>query len=592
MGTLTKSEVLEQLRREATNSSHFVWLTAKLEYYRARNGWTFAYLQRGNVTLFALEPLAPEAPLAYDDARRVAFHDAWTEVCEALRVQTAAFVSVYSPFLPLLAAEGFHALKVGEEPWVNLDDCIPRGNSGKGVRAARNQALRAGITVEEWKGADIASSDEKRATLREILAEWESGRLVEVAGFLNAVDPFAQMDDRRYFVVRSPERVEAFLVATPIPGRHSYFLEDLVIRRGAPNGCGELVTLEAMVTLGETGARQASLGVVSLNSLGGDPGDTLAPALRTALKTISRVLRVFYNTGGLEIYRRRFKPHSRTSIYLAVRPGPGRAEGGAWLATLGALLSAFAPRLRPSLAWAREAALRPVRRYGISLAVAVAGILPMLLVNRLGSIPSSVLSRYGFYANAPLLQWPLRSLVSDFLYFDAEHFILCHGAFVLLCAWAERTHRRKFLIPFLLTSCVFDDILNYFLLVKPFSFFQPETFSHLVIHKDVGSSLLVTTLLGMQIQQFRRWHGPALGVISVGLVMMFLFPQSRLDRFALDLNHMLFYVIGYLVGHAKLEYERHLSRQQAKRKPPEAKSVAPAPVAEGKRAASRKRQAV
>src|SRR5258708_21468937 len=50
--------------------------------------------------------------------------------------------------------------------WVQLKDCIPKGNAAKGVRSARNQAIHAGITVEEWKKTDFDQDPEKRTTIR------------------------------------------------------------------------------------------------------------------------------------------------------------------------------------------------------------------------------------------------------------------------------------------------------------------------------------------------------------------------------------------------------------------------------------------
>ena len=52
-----KTEVLERLRKGATNSSHFIWLLADFNFYETKSGWLFAYFALGRVTLFGLEPL-------------------------------------------------------------------------------------------------------------------------------------------------------------------------------------------------------------------------------------------------------------------------------------------------------------------------------------------------------------------------------------------------------------------------------------------------------------------------------------------------------------------------------------------------------
>jgi len=562
-------EVIERLRHDARNSSHSVWPMAGLSFFRTSNEWVFGFTQRVGVTLLALEPLIPGAPVTYTSEHAEAFRTAWAEFQAEVKPRITAFVAVYSDFLPFLTHEGFESLKVGQEPWIILDDCIPRGNAAKGVRAARNQALRAGLWVEEWAAANIAADPQKRKVLGEILNQWRATRLVELAGFLNAVDPFAYMTERRYFVVCSAKRVEAFLVASPIAGIKSYFLEDLVHRRWTPNGASELLTLEAMITLGEKGAKQASLGVISMKNLGGDPTDSIVAPLKRALVVVSRLCRLFYNTQGLEIYRRRFKPQIWSKVHLAVKKEKTTASTTiTWIRVVCALIVAFAPRVRPSGEWLKQVVSRLFKRYGLTLSIASIGIIFMAFINHFENIPHWAVQKYAFYGNAPLGQWFYRSLVSDFLYFDRMHFLLCHGLFVLLMGWAERTHRRQFLVPFIFLSGLLDDIINYVVITKPFAFFQPDIFRHLVAYKDVGSSLLVTTLLGLQMHQFRRWREPVFAILCLSIVMMFLFPQPRLDHFALDLNHLLFFVVGYLAGTIKQEYERAKSRLTSRLKPP------------------------
>ena len=183
MPLISAPEAYAVFRKYGRNSSHFVWFLAKLEFFRASNDWVFGFRRCGGDFLIALEPLIPGAPMDYEPAHGAALAAAWAEFVAELRPETAAFVSVYAPFAELLRTQGFDTTKVGEEPWVDLQDCIPTGNSGKGVRAARNQAIHAGVTIEEWPAAEVASDPAKQQELARLLDEWRSRRVVELGGF-------------------------------------------------------------------------------------------------------------------------------------------------------------------------------------------------------------------------------------------------------------------------------------------------------------------------------------------------------------------------------------------------------------------------
>ncbi|MCL6641063.1 MAG: phosphatidylglycerol lysyltransferase domain-containing protein, partial [Candidatus Rokubacteria bacterium] len=55
-------------------------------------------------------------------------------------------------------ALGFGALKVGEEPIFDLSSYAPRGDRAKKARAARNHALRLGVTVREYRPLEASGA--------------------------------------------------------------------------------------------------------------------------------------------------------------------------------------------------------------------------------------------------------------------------------------------------------------------------------------------------------------------------------------------------------------------------------------------------
>ncbi|MBI3555542.1 MAG: DUF2156 domain-containing protein [Deltaproteobacteria bacterium] len=574
MPFVAHERVLERFRNDATNSSHFVWLLAQLKYYECANGWLFAYQRVGEVTLLALEPLIPGAPAHYGDAHVQSFKEAWTEFTVQAEVKISAFVSIYEPFSKLIAAAGFSCFKVGQEPWVDLKDCIPTGNAGKGVRSARNQALAAGLTVEEWSAEEINRDHDKKHVLRQIHEEWRSTRAVELSGFMNATNPFHYMQERRYFVLKSGRRVESYLVASPVPGRKGYFLEDLISRHHAPRGAGELLTLESMVRLGESGVDQASLGVVSLTTMESNVQARLPGLIRFLMVQVPAYMSLIYNFNGMEVYRKRFKPRAWEAIHLGVKDENSTVAGTvAWLKVIFAILIAFRPRPRLTAGWATNAILTPLRRTPFTICFAAITVAMFARINHFHGLPDWALAKYGFFASATASEWLKRTVVSDLLYFDAKHFLTCALPLFALLYWGERTHRPKFFLTLMFGSILLDDVLNYWILVKPFEHLNVNMFRHLIVYKDVGGSLLLAVLVGLQICQFRLIREPLVALITLGFVLGFAFTSEKFEWLIMNLNHAIFFVLGYLLGKADFEYKRHLSRKASRGKPPVARSV-------------------
>jgi len=136
------------------------------------------------------------------------------------------------------------------------------------------------------------------------------------------------------------------LIATPVYKSGSYYLEDLFYRRAAPRGVAELLTLEAMMALARAGAREASLGVVLLVDVAPTAPDRLSPLLRMLARVIPNLAQYLYNYKGIELFRKRFRPHRWADVFLAVKPPPDRSPTVAWLKTLGAIVNALEPRLQ------------------------------------------------------------------------------------------------------------------------------------------------------------------------------------------------------------------------------------------------------
>jgi phosphatidylglycerol lysyltransferase len=111
--------------------------------------------------------------------------------------------------------------------------------------------------------------------------------------------------------------VVAFLVATPIPARHAWLLEQWPRRRDAPNGTVELLVDAAMRALHDAGAAAVTMGLAPLSRRAPDDAPTptwLALTMRWARAHGRR----FYDFDGLDAFKAKFRPESWEPISAIV----------------------------------------------------------------------------------------------------------------------------------------------------------------------------------------------------------------------------------------------------------------------------------
>ncbi len=322
----------ECLSLHATHSNHPVTLLTPHLFFSTEGGTLFPLKRRLGCVMMTCDPLLVDE----DPAQALqAFDQAHGSDCVVL-------ASITGPVAQILAARGYAVFKLGEEPWVDLSDFQPRGNRGKGIRAARNQALRSGCETGEWSPEALQAD---RLEIEAVFEEWRGLSILSMEGGILGTNPFADIPGRRFFWVRRNGRLEAVLVATPIRIGVCYYLEDLVYRKDACRGAQELITLASMERLHQDGAERVSLGLVLQRkperaALGQSSGGFWLAATRT-------LSRWFYNAQGQDLFRKRFQIATWEPTYFAYRgprSGPLKHLALPW-ATL-ALMASLEPRLR------------------------------------------------------------------------------------------------------------------------------------------------------------------------------------------------------------------------------------------------------
>jgi phosphatidylglycerol lysyltransferase len=210
-----------------------------------------------------------------------------------------------------------HALvRIGAQPawkpsaWA---DIVHRKAS---LRAQLHRARNKGVEVDEWSPARAQRSP----VLRAVLQEWLDTRGLPPLHFLVTPDLLDTLADRRIFVAERSGETQGFLVATRIPARRGWLIEQWPRRRSAPNGTTHLLIDAAMRAFDDDGSHYATLGFSPLSEHAGIVGDGQPAWLRFFLHWIRAHGRRFYNFRGLEAFKASARPMVWEPIF-AIAPG-------------------------------------------------------------------------------------------------------------------------------------------------------------------------------------------------------------------------------------------------------------------------------
>jgi phosphatidylglycerol lysyltransferase len=187
---------------------------------------------------------------------------------------------------------------------------VVRGKAS--LRAQLHRAHNKGVAVEEWT-ADRARDS---SALAGVLREWLATRGLPPLGFLVTPDLLGNLDDRRVFVAQRKSEVVGFLIATPIPARDGWLVEQWPRTRTAPNGTTHVLVDAAMHAFAASGARYATLGLAPLSEHAGGIGDGQPAWLRFGLHWARAHGRRFYNFRGLEAFKASMQPAAWEPIYV------------------------------------------------------------------------------------------------------------------------------------------------------------------------------------------------------------------------------------------------------------------------------------
>ncbi|HEY9515658.1 MAG TPA: DUF2156 domain-containing protein [Gemmatimonadaceae bacterium] len=202
------------------------------------------------------------------------------------------------------------------------------------VRAQLNRARNKGVLVSRWPSVR-ASQD---PALRRCLAEWLAARRLPPLHFLVEPDTLGQLADRRVFVADRDNVPVGFLIASPVPARNGWLIEQIIRGRDAPNGTAEILIDTAMRSVAAEGASYVTLGLAPLSRHSSYDSGASPLWLRATLRWVRAHGRRFYNFEGLDTFKSKFEPQTWEEI-TAISYGSSFP-----LASLYAIVAAFGAR--------------------------------------------------------------------------------------------------------------------------------------------------------------------------------------------------------------------------------------------------------
>jgi phosphatidylglycerol lysyltransferase len=316
------------------------------------------YVDVGGAWVAAGAPICPPERLgAAAEAFEGAAARAGRRVC---------YVGAQSRLADAMTATGpIASLPIGAQPVWDPKGWPAKVAGKASLRAQLARARNKGVRVEVWPATTAAEDPD----VRRCLDEWLATRDLPPLHFLVEPETLVAPEDRRVFVARRDRAVVAYLVATPIPQREGWLLEQVVRGRAALNGTAELLIDAAMHAFAAENASYVTLGVAPLSQRAPIPESPQGALVRSLLAWVRAHGRRFYNFEGLEAFKAKLQPDAWEPVYVLSR------ERTTSLRTLYAVAGAFADEPPPAflaraliraaaqeLRWARPRLRRLVRR--------------------------------------------------------------------------------------------------------------------------------------------------------------------------------------------------------------------------------------
>lgn len=347
-----KSEELAQIRRLQARELvfKFGWNVTAYQilnpevhhWFTGDGGAVVGYVRHYKTRIAAGAPVCEEIRLA--EVVRQFEDDA------AANSETVCWFASTTRLKSALSETAVHAtLVIGAQPVWNPENWSQNIVKNGSLRSQINRARNKEVDAVEWTTQQASDNPD----LQRCLDDWIAHHSMPALRFLTEPVTLDRLTDRRVFVAEKHGVPLGYLIATPVPSRQGWLIEQIVRGRAAPNGAAELLVDAAMRALARDGCQYVTLGLVPL-TLRERTRDTLPRLwLRVTLSWARLHGRRFYNFEGLDAFKAKFEPEAWEPLFAISN------EPSVSLRTLIAIIAAFTdgPILRTA-AQAFTAAIR------------------------------------------------------------------------------------------------------------------------------------------------------------------------------------------------------------------------------------------
>ena len=273
-------------------------------WFSSRGDAVVGYVRKNGVCVVAGAPVCAEERLPGVVCE-------WEEYCR-MRCDKVCYFGAAGRIKELLGTSpGYSTVTLGAQPTWNPSDWKTIIARNASLRAQIFRALNKGVMIEEWS----AERATKHPELRRVLDEWLQTRGLPTLHFLVEPETLSFLEDRRIFVASQNGRAVGFVTLCPIPARNGWLTEQFPRGKNAPNGTVEALMNAAIETAARAGAEYFTMGLVPLSQHGVLPSEENPPWLQLLLAWTRAHGRRFYNFGGLEIFKAKFRPDNWEAIY-------------------------------------------------------------------------------------------------------------------------------------------------------------------------------------------------------------------------------------------------------------------------------------
>ncbi|MEP7324489.1 MAG: DUF2156 domain-containing protein [Gemmatimonadota bacterium] len=202
-------------------------------------------------------------------------------------------------------------ISLGAQPSWHPAGLARRISQHPSLRAQLNRVRNKQVVVTQWP-RERASGN---AELQQVLRAWLETRGLPPLRFLVEPQTLSQLEDRLIFVAERHGRVVGFLVASPVPARNGWLVEQIIRAPQAPNGVAELLISLAAETMAARGSEYVTLGLAPLSRRARLPEVPAPWWLRAVLAWVRAHGRRFYNFDGLDAFKAKFFPEQWTPVF-------------------------------------------------------------------------------------------------------------------------------------------------------------------------------------------------------------------------------------------------------------------------------------